>query len=92
MVGGEELGGRKVVEGLVRADVVVGVLPTEQLSRQAGDVRLRQAVVVELLAVGAVRPLDAAVELRAARWEEEEGDAPVACAWHRAAPTAAGGW
>ena len=62
MEGFEELGGWEVAEGLVRADVVVGVLPVEEVGAEAGDGGRGLGAVVERLAVGTVGAFDAAVE------------------------------
>lgn len=64
--GGEELGWGEVAEGLVRADVVVGVFPGEEVGFEAGDGRWSIGAVVELFAEGAVGAFDTAVELGAA--------------------------
>ena len=60
---------------LVRADVVVGVLPVEEVGSEAGDGGRGLGAVVELLPVGTVGAFDAAVELGTARRETKEQDA-----------------
>lgn len=71
---GEELGGGKLAEGLVRADVVVGVLPGAEVDFEAGDGGGGVRAVVELFPVGAVGTFDSAIEFRTAGREFEEED------------------
>ena len=80
MVGGEgaeELLWGLVGESLVGADMVVPVLPAAKVDRERGHGGIRRGVVVELLAVGAIGPFHAAVELGTAWWEQEELDGGV---------------
>src|SRR3990172_3258343 len=73
---GEVLGRGEVAERLVRPDRVVGGLPRPQLGLERAEIGLGVGDLVELLGVGPVGALDRAVELGAARRQDEEGDAP----------------
>src|SRR5688500_13457028 len=57
----------------MRSDLVVDVLPTEKIRPQASDSPVQVVDLVELFPVGAVAALDAAVELRRARRQDEQG-------------------
>ena len=71
-MGGQELGGCEVAEGLVWADVVVVVFEAAQHVLEAGDGGCGVGDVVELVAIGTVGALDTPVELGAVGREQEE--------------------
>jgi len=60
---GEELGRGEIAEGLVRPDGVVGALPGQELAVQGGGLQEEGGALIELLRVGALGALDAAVQL-----------------------------
>ena len=72
---GEELGGGKVAEGLVWADVVVDGFPLLEPLVEGGDLEGEVGDLVELLGMGAVGAFDAAVELGGAGRQGEQEDA-----------------
>ena len=53
---GKELVGCEVVQGLVRADVVVDVLPLQQGLVEGGDLQVAIVDLIELLRVSALTP------------------------------------
>jgi hypothetical protein len=69
----EELQRSGVTESLTGADGVVGVLPGQQLTIQLGQAPAVRCDFVELLVVGAMRPLDMAVEFGGARGRTNSG-------------------
>src|SRR6266542_1714235 len=75
MVTIEELAWGQVVQGLVGADGVVRALPGEVVGAELGDGATHGEAFEELLGVGAIGTFDGAIELGAARWQDEEPQA-----------------
>ena len=67
----------EVAQGLVGAHGVVGALPGLELLVQGGHLHGEVSGFVELLGVGALGPLHAAVELGRAGRQDKEAEAPT---------------
>ena len=74
MVTQEPFLGSEVAEGLVRANGVVGVLPRLEEGSELGNTTPHGGAGIELIAMGAVGPLDAAIELGTPGREYEEAE------------------
>ena len=67
------LGRSAAVQRVVRSEGVVEAIPVQQWAAERCDVQGAVIQLVELLRMGALRPLDMAVELRGA-WRQSERD------------------
>ena len=73
----EELGGSQIGQGLVGADVIVGVLPGPLRHAERGEIQLARIQFVEFFGVGAVGPFDGAIEFGGPRGQDEEPNAAL---------------